>query len=420
MALLSIACVILFILGTPIVAILGLWSLGACMLVDIALSNIGISLFEGLNVYGWLSMPLFVLTGDLISSAGIARRLTDFAMACIGWLRGGLAMATLGACGLFAAISGSNAATAFTIGSIMYPDMVKDGYDKKFAAATIASGGTVGIIIPPSVVFITYGFLLNISVSDLFMGGLLPGCLMVLSMIIVAFIASTKNKWGTISHFSPRKVATTALHAYLGFFAIILIMYGIYTGKFSPTESAAVCVGFCFLSGVLITREIKLKNIPKILTNSCNMVGMVSPLVAMSLVMQQCLSAMDIHHTIATLLSGFGYWGIMGVCMAIIFVFGMFLESQPTVTILAPILAPLAHAAGADPVHFATVFLVGAAIGFITPPFGLNLFVASSISRVPYIQIAKPTLWYLAALLIAWIITAACPVLSTFFVGKMA
>ncbi len=155
-SLISIGVTVLFILGVPIFLVIGFWVVGVSLVIDFTLANVGVTLFEGLNFFGLLALPLFILTGDLINNAGIAKRLSDFAYSVLGWMRGGLAMASLGACGLFAAISGSNSATTATIGSIMYPEMCENGYDKNFAAATIAAGGTVGIIIPPSIIFIVY------------------------------------------------------------------------------------------------------------------------------------------------------------------------------------------------------------------------------------------------------------------------
>ncbi len=183
-SLISIGVSLLFVIGVPIFLVIGFWVIGVSLVIDFTLANIGVTLYEGLNFFGLLALPLFILTGDLINNAGIARRLSEFAYSVLGWLRGGLAMASLGACGLFAAISGSNSATTATIGSIMYPEMRDNGYDKNFAAATAAAGGTVGIIIPPSIIFIVYGFLLNLSISDLFIGGLLPGLIMVIAMQI--------------------------------------------------------------------------------------------------------------------------------------------------------------------------------------------------------------------------------------------
>ncbi|KGO32883.1 TRAP transporter [Desulfobulbus sp. Tol-SR] len=409
--LISLGAGVLFVLGVPILVIIGLWCVGGCVFAGLSLANLGTTLFEGLNSYSLLAMPLFVATGDLIGASGIAKRLTDFAYACMCWFRGGLAMASIMACGFFAAISGSNSATAATIGSIMHPEMTKDGYDKKFAAATVAAGGTVGIIIPPSIVFITYGFLMNLCVSDLFLAGLFPGILMCVCMGLVAFFLSWKNKWGTVKPLSVKRIGSTALHAYLGFFAIGLILYGIYTGQFSPTESAAVCVGFCLIAGTGITRQIKLRALPDLFFKSGRIVGMIIPLVGVSMVMQQCLSALEADKWLFERLSGYGYTGIMIASVIIIFIVGMLMESIPAITIVVPILAPIAHAAGVDPVHYATIVLVGMAIGFVTPPFGLNLFVASAVCGVSYAQIVKPTIWYIAALLVAWGLTIFFPAL---------
>jgi C4-dicarboxylate transporter DctM subunit len=192
-ALISAGVVGLFLIGVPIFLVIGYWVLGVSLVIDFTLANIGVTLFEGLNFFGLLSLPLFILTGDLIAAAGIARRLADFAHACLCWMRGGLGLATIGSCGLFAAISGSNSATTATIGGIMHPLLVKDGYDSRFAAATAAAGGTVGIIIPPSIIFIVYGFMMNLSISDLFVAGIIPGALMVFAMQMVCWWLSKRN-----------------------------------------------------------------------------------------------------------------------------------------------------------------------------------------------------------------------------------
>ena len=411
-AIISLVCVALFLIGSPVLVVIGLWSVGISLVIDMPLANFGVTLFEGLNAFALLAMPLFILTGDLINAAGIARKLTAFAHACLGWMRGGFGMATLGACGCFAAISGSNAATAATIGSIMYPQMKEDGYNTTFSAVTIAAGGTVGIIIPPSILFITYGFLTNLSINDLFTAGIIPGNLMILSMMTVCFVLAWKNKWGTLIPFSPVRVLKTGCQAYLGFVAIFVIMYGISSGAFSPTESAAICVGFCFFAGLFVTRELHLRELPNVLFNSGKMVGMVAPLVAVSMAMQQVLSALGISRIMDDVFGGMGYTGVLLCAMLIIFLAGMVLESVPVVTIFAPILAPVAAAAGINPIQFAMVVLVGTAIGFITPPFGLNLFVVSTVTNIPYNKLLKYTPHYLIALLAVWVAIAFIPDVS--------
>ena len=195
----SLACTFLFMMGTPVLLVIFYWVVGCSFVIELTLDNTG---GELLNVFkdgfALLAMPLFILTGDLINKSGIAKRLSDFAYSCLGWIRGGLAMAAIGACGLFAAISGSNSATTATIGSMLHPEMVKGGYDERFSAATAAAGGTVGIIIPPSIIFIVYGFLMNLPISDLFIAGIVPGALMVLAMMATCFVVCSINGWGII------------------------------------------------------------------------------------------------------------------------------------------------------------------------------------------------------------------------------
>lgn len=440
-ALISIGVTLLFILGVPIFLVIGFWVIGVSLVIDFTLANVGVTLYEGLNFFGLLALPLFILTGDLINAAGIAKRLSDFAYSVLGWLRGGLAMASLGACGLFAAISGSNSATTATIGSIMYPEMRAGGYDKHFAAATTAAGGTVGIIIPPSIIFIVYGFLMNLSISDLFIGGLLPGVLMVVAMQVTCWYVAHRNGWGHLIRLDIGRILRTAFGAWLGFFAILLVIWGIYAGKFSPTEAAGVTAGFCLivgvimypihrmlrgsddvdssalsgsLGGILVIPGFQFKELPAIILRSGQITGLLAPLIAISVVMQQIFSLLGAKEFVTEMLANLGgYYPILLACMALVLIAGTVLESLPNTIILAPILAPIAASIGVDPIHFAVVFLVGDAIGFITPPYGLNLYVASGVTGIPYFRLLKYTLPYLLALMIAWLIIALVPELST-------
>ena len=443
----SIGVTVLFILGVPIFLVIGFWVIGVSLVIDFTLANIGVTLYEGLNFFGLLALPLFILTGDLIKGGGIAKRLSDFAYSCLGWLRGGLAMASLGACGLFAAISGSNSATTATIGSIMHPEMTKGGYDKNFAAATIAAGGTVGIIIPPSIIFIVYGFLMNLSISDLFIGGLLPGLLMVVAMQIACWIVCHLNGWGHLISINLKRIIKTAVGAWLGFGAILLVIWGIYSGKFSPTEAAGVTAGFCAIVGIVFypiyrmlhkgeaksAREkaeeysddtgllerivipgFSIRELPDLIMRSGQITGLLAPLIAISIVMQQILTLLGAKAFVTATIGSLGdYYAILFACMALVLAAGTVLESLPNTIILAPILAPIAAQTGIDPIHFAVVFLVGDAIGFITPPYGLNLYVASGITGIPYFRLLKYTMPYLFALLAVWLVIALVPELST-------
>lgn len=438
-AIISLAVTFLFMMGTPVLLIIFYWVVGCSFVLDLTLDNTGA---EMLNVFkdgfALLAMPLFILTGDLINRSGIAKRLSDYAYACLGWLRGGLAMASIGACGLFAAISGSNSATTATIGSMLHPEMVKGGYDERFSAATAAAGGTVGIIIPPSIIFIVYGFLMNLEVGQLFLAGIIPGVLMVIAMMIVCFVVCTINKWGFLTDISIGRIVKTAIGAWLGFFAIGLVLWGIYTGKFSPTEAAGVTVGFGIIVGLVsyplnklmkndstlpidekpvsamfVVDGFKLFDIPSIVVRSAQITGILAPLIAVSVVMQQILSLLGAQETIGGLVTSMGgYYPVLFTAMAMVFVAGMILESLPVTIIMAPILAPIAASVGVDPIHFAVIFLVGASIGFITPPYGLNLYVASGVTGVPYFRLLRYSTMYLGSLIAVWLLVALVPALA--------
>jgi len=408
--LVSLGVGVLFLIGVPIFLVIGLWVTGVSLVIDFTLANIGVTLFEGLNFFGLLSLPLFILTGDLIAAAGIAKRLAEFAHACLSWMRGGLGLATIGSCGLFAAISGSNSATTATIGGIMHPLLEKDGYDSRFAAATAAAGGTVGIIIPPSIIFIVYGFLMNLSISDLFVAGILPGMLMVIAMQVVCWWMCRKHGWGSVTPLNMGRVLRSARGAYLGFFAIFIVIFGIYSGVFSPTEAAAITVGFCLIAGLMVTREIKWRKLPDVLLRSGQLTGMLAPMIAISIVMQQVFALLGAAEAVESFIGWFGHSGnvVLLVCMAIVLAAGCILESLPVTVIFAPILAPIAVASGVDPVHFSVIFLVGAAIGFITPPFGLNLFVASGVTGIPYSKLVLTIVWLIIAF-IPWLSLGLIP-----------
>lgn len=442
--LISIAVTLLFMLGVPVFLVIGYWVIGMSFVLGLPLINTGSALADVFtDGFALLAMPLFILTGDLINRSGIARRLSDFAYACLGWLRGGLAMASLGACGLFAAISGSNSATTATIGSMLHPEMVKGGYDERFSAATAAAGGTVGIIIPPSIIFIVYGFLLNLPISELFVAGIIPGAMMVGAMMLVAFMICKRNGWGYLIPLQLNRIMKTAIGAWLGFFAIGLVLWGIYTGKFSPTEAAGVTVGFCIVVGFISLPVYRLMGspsedrpyternmseylvvqgftpfeLPSITMRSAQIAGVLAPLIAVSIMMQQILSVLGAQEIIGDFVRGMGgYYAVLFTSMAIVFVAGMVLESLPVTIILAPILAPVAHSVGVDPVQFGVIFLVGASIGFITPPYGLNLYVASGVTGVPYLKLLRYTVPYLLSLFVVWIMIALLPFLTSILI----
>jgi C4-dicarboxylate transporter DctM subunit len=422
--LITAVILVLFALGLPIVLCMGLWVvLISYFVVDLSLANMGQTAWYGLENFSFLALPLFILTGDLVLGGGIARRLAAFANALVAWARGGLAMATIMACGFFASISGSNAATTATMGSIMIPEMTRRGYDRVFATATAAAGGTVGVIIPPSIIYIVYGIIMNVPPVDLFVAGLVPGTLMVVFMMLAANLAARFRR-GTApvpeGRFSAAESARTAWGARHGFVAVGLILGSVYLGIFSPTESAALAVVYAWVAGVFFTREMTVTSTVRVIHRSAQINGLLVPIAALAVLLQQAISLLGVTEMVGNWLAGFGGRGtVTFVIMVIILLVGTVFESVPNVIMTAPVLAPAAYAVGIDPIQFAMIFLLGDTLGFITWPYGLNLFVASSLTGIPYMRVSVAALWYCVALLVPWIIVAAWPWASLGLLGLM-
>jgi len=407
----------LFILGVPIFLCVAFWATLASIAIDFTIMNIGITSYQGISSYALLAMPLFILTGDLIGAGGIAKKLSMMARRVLAPLRGGLAMAAVATCSLFSAISGSNSATVATIGRIMIPELKDQGYNDEFAATTVAAGGIVGILIPPSILMIVYGFTVNISVLDLFKAGIIPGLLVSVALMVAARFWCRKYDWGRPEPFLMKEVVRSTWDAKLGIAAVALILIIVYGGISSPTEASGVAAAYCLMAGTLLTREIKLKDIPAVFLSSGRVNGLLAPVVSISIVLQQVFSILGVHDVVSNFVHSFGsYFVMLGAMMISIVMAGAIMESISVCIILAPILAPIAVSIGMNPIHWGVVFIVGLSIGFITPPFGLDLFVASGITGIPYDKLIKWVPPYLVFVFIAWIIIMLFPWLSLVFV----
>jgi len=416
----TIAFVAAFLAGIEMITILGLLAVVLTLgSHNFPLMNISLTMFDGLNLFPLIALPLFIVTGDFIAEGGIAHQIMRFARSVAGWARGGLAISTMVASGIFAAISGSNAATVATVGRVVLPSMKEEGYPGAYSAATVAAGGVVGIIIPPSIAFVLYGITVGVSVSDLFIAGFLPGLLMLFCLGAIAYLTGRIFNYGTPVRFSFSGMVRSAGETKYAIGAVLIVLVGIYGGIFTPTEAGGVAAVYCLLVGLLITRQIKVQRIPYILNLSATICGVVAPIVALSLVLSQNIAMLRVPDMMLDYFLAITDDPVMRRLLIIGFllIVGCFLESAPSILLLAPILVPIGNGLGIDPVHFGVIVVSTLAIGFVTPPLGLNLFVASAISGVPFSEIAKSVVVYVIGLILVLLVIVFVPELSTAFIS---
>ena len=407
-------------IGLPLFIVLGIGSLAMIVATGIYSVNIvGEVPFTAMDNWALLAMPLFILTGDIISSGRIARQLVRLGQAAVGWMTGGLGMATIMGCFFFAGTSGSNSADTAAIGKIMIPPMVERGYSKSYAAALAASGGCLGIIVPPSLIFIIYGVVTSTSVGDLFLGGVFTGLLMAACLCAGNYFVCRLSDWGAPDRaaFKFPELLQAAWEARYGLGAPAVILGGIYSGSFTPTEAAAVAVAYCMLVELILTRGIKWRDVPKLLVRSGCISGIIGPVIAFSVLFAEVLSVLRIPDRLATYLLSIplGFAGTVLMILFVLLVIGCFLETIAAIIIIMPILIPVAAGLHYDPVHFGVFVVCALTIGFITPPVGINLFVASAVSGVPYLTIAWRAWPLCLALVIAVVVIAFVPGLSLWF-----
>lgn len=412
---LTLFAVLLFVLGVPILLVFGAWTVGFTYLVDIfQFLNLPLVAYNQLNSYPLVAVPLFIVIGTLISEFEISDDIIAFARSLIGWLPGSTANTSLLMAGIFAAITGSNSATTAAVGEALYDDLEGEGYDETFAAATIASGGTLGIIIPPSILFILYGALFNVSITDLFLAGIIPGVLMLGGLTAVSTIQSYRNGYGRErTAFSPTDVFRQGWRAKYALAAIAILLGGIYSGVFTPTESAAVATGYILLVGLVTGRFTEFDQLLRAMTTAITIQGIVIPIYVASVMIQQNLSFLGLQEVIADAIAALGSPWLIGAAMVVVMLLsGSFLASVPNMILVAPLLAPLAANLGLSPVMWGVVFMMSDAIGFITPPYGLNLYIISSLTGIDYIRVALAAMPCLAVLILIWLTFFAFPGLN--------
>jgi C4-dicarboxylate transporter DctM subunit len=379
------------------------------------LSLLGETLFQGVDSFALIAIPLFVLTGDVMVRSGLAYKLLDFAEATTGNLRTGFGTSTVLGCGFFACISGSDAADAAAIGRITMDRLVERGYPKAYACALVASGACTGILIPPSISYIIIGLVLGISSTTLFVAAVIPGIMVLASVVVTNVIVNRVCGYeNSRQKFSWRRWFTALNDAKLALLIPFIILGGIYSGVFTPTESAAVAVAIALVIG-MVQRTIRLRDFPAMLETSARVNGVILPIIAVAVLFSQALTVLGVPQALVTGLTSISdNRDVIIMMMLVVFIIaGMFMETTPNIVILAPMLAPVAQKIGMDPIHFCVFMITSLGLGFITPPMGLNLFVMSGLTRVSIAAIARRALPFVAAMLIVSIIVGYVPVLST-------
>ena len=421
-ALLFISMIVLLIVGVPIAFVLCGSSIIAILSTgDIHNAIVIQRMFSGSGSFTLLAIPFFVLAGSLMSSGGISKRLVNLCNSLFGHISGGLAMVAIITCAFFAAISGSSAATAAAVGTIIIPEMLKHKYDKDFAGATVASSAELGVIIPPSIGLIQYGVATGTSISDLFMAGFLPGIFICLVLCVVAHFLCKKQG------FEPSKKATRQekiqafKDAILAILMPVIILGGIYSGVFTPTEAAVIAVFYGLIVGVFVYKEIKLSDIPRILTDSAITMSTVLLIMSASTIFGWILTKLQIPQAVAKGFLGISaskYIFLLLVNVLLLFI-GMFCEAGAAMVILAPLLAPVAQTLGIDLVHFGIIMMANLAIGMMTPPVGVNLYVVCDTAKVKIEGMFPYLVKYFLALVAGVLIITYVPQLSLLLVNLL-
>ncbi|WP_339935280.1 TRAP transporter large permease [Vreelandella glaciei] len=405
-----------FLVGVPIAFSLGLASAVTVWHGDLMpMLIVTQQLIGSVNSFPLMAIPFFILAGSLMQYGGISERLVNFSNTLVGGMTGGLAMVAIVTSLFFAAISGSGAATTAAIGSILIPAMMAKGYPGSYAASNQAAAGALGVIIPPSIPLILYAIAANVSVGDMFIAGILPGILVTISLLIFAYIFARKNGIGGNQKSTPKEMLLAARKALLAVLMPVIILGGIYGGITTPTEAAVIAVAYSFIIGFVVYREIKLRDLMRILQESAVTTAVVLSIIAAAGLYGRILQSLRVPTMVSDfVLSTIGSpLAFIIMANALLLFVGMFIEAAAAILIFVPILLPIAISFGFDPVHFGIIMVVNLAMGMFTPPVGLNLFVASQISNIGVARLTSAILPFVAIVLVNVLIISLIPALST-------
>jgi C4-dicarboxylate transporter DctM subunit len=413
---LGVTLIASLLLGVPIAFAIGLSTMVTLLIGGIPGAFLAQQSFTALDSFPLMAVPFFILAGALMETGGLSKRIINVAQHAMGNITGGFGIVTILACMLFAAISGSSPATVAAIGSIMIPAMVQRGYSKDFAAAVAGSGGGLGIIIPPSIPMIIYGVVAGVSIGDMFLAGFVPGFFLAgLMMLLIYWISKRRGYLGTGEPFDMGRLLRAMWDAKWALFAPVLILGGIYSGVFTPTESAVIAVVYGLVIGLFVYRELHWRQIPKTLISSAMITGTVMIILGTATGFGKLVTMYQIPNMLANALLGVSEntYVVLLLIVALILFVGTFMETLSIIIILAPLFLPVLIQLGVNPIHFGILLVVGAEIGMMTPPLGVNLFVASGISGLSMERVAKAIFPFVLILTFGLLVLLFIPWMST-------
>lgn len=416
---------LMLITGTPISIALGMtvlvFLLGFSSFDMQTVNIISQRLFTGLESFSIMAVPFFVLAGAFLTDGGVAKRIINFAVNMVGWMPGGLAMASVVACAFFATLSGSSPATVMAIGSLMLPAMIQQGYPKGFSTGVIACSGSLGILIPPSIVLIIYAVATSESAGKLFVAGIVPGILLAMLLMGVTFIYAKKHNFPTIPKASIKEVWKSFLDAFWGLMLVVIVMGGIYGGVFTPTEAAAVSAVYAFICATMIYRSLKFRDVPKVLLHGANTSAMLLYIITNAILFNFLLTSEQIPQALAAWVTHMNLepWQFLVIVNITLLLAGQFMEPSSIILILAPLFLPIAKALGIDPIHLGVIMTVNMEIGMLTPPVGLNLYVASHLSHMGLTDVSKAALPFVGVMILYLILITYVPEISLWLVDLL-
>lgn len=410
-AVLFISFAVLLLLGVPVGFTIAIAAFITLVAGDVPALMMVQRIFTAQDSFSLIAVPFFILAGDLMSKGAVSKVLVEFAESLLGWIRGGLTIVSVLAGMFFAAISGSGAATTAAVGATLIPELEKRGYHVDKSAALIAAAGTIGVVIPPSVPMVLYAVIAEQSVNTLFRNGFIPGITMGAILIVIALVEARKLNYPKGTPLSVKNVLKTFLHAIWGILMPLIILGGIFSGYFTPSEAADVAVIYSILIGFFVYRDLTPKGLMEIMKNSAKTSSVIMLIIGFSGPFGWVLANWKIPEMIskAVLSVSSNAYIILFLIGLIILVAGVFMETSSAIILLTPVFLPLVKAMGVSLVHFGVVFAVGLAIGMITPPVAINLFVASGITGLPMTKISKAIVPYLIGLIVVFFVILYAP-----------